>query len=208
MKKVKQSKIKTYVTTRLYIDELLKIESILSQGEGFEIVADGYSFDSVSDLYKERQGFVFNTVEISISKPYVNLEFGKLNSRLYCGSDDVLSEGLFAKLDSVLDSSRLRPSWLYTLYFIFSANILFAVGVLYLDMYSSFFQILSNILLVWSIWVFYVRGFRTSLVTVEKKNAKKNFLIRNLDQIAVGLIIALFSILGTLYIPRLFSGWF
>lgn len=70
MEKVKGSISKSYTPIRLYLDDLHEIEGILRiASKTINFIANGYSYDSLTELRDHRQQTTISNLEISTHGP-------------------------------------------------------------------------------------------------------------------------------------------
>ena len=205
MKKLKKSLNKEYLTSRLFLDDLEEIENILVSARNFEIKTEDYAFSNVAELKQHYLNQKLNSVQISIFDPYITVDLKKMWIRLYCSSDEDHSVGIFTKIDKILSKSTLKPNWLYSIFLLNILSVLFLSLQFFFKEKQHLFVLASYILLLWVLWVVYLRLQKSSLIQVQYRRDTKNIFTKNLDQIIIGVVISILSILATLYIPELLA---
>jgi hypothetical protein len=211
MKRINKSLSTEYPTVKLFLEDLIAIESILKESaENFEIATDDYTFTSVDELKNKYKNEKLSSIKISTRTPYINIVLNKTWVRLYCGSEEISTTGIYYKLDKILSAKVRKPRFLYSYYIIWIGNILLFASI------PSYFLpkkinpqilliggVLSLIWFIWILWFSYIRLFRSSDISLIKKVDLRNFFSRNKDQIIVGLINgiigAVIGIIGTIF---------
>jgi hypothetical protein len=197
---------KDYLTSKLFLDEIETIETILNGSEGnFKIKTEDYIFSTTAELREKFSNQKLTNIEITSRNPYISIEFKKTWVRLYCGSDDANSAGIFFKLDSILSKSSRKPGLLYSYYSFWIANILSTV-ITVITKKSSYELLTKNswvIIFIWLSWLTYIRLFNSGIIIVTKKHTAKNFFARNSDQLILILITAAVTVIITSYFPAL-----
>lgn len=205
MKKINKTLSKSYITARVFLDDLKTIEELIKDHQGYNIEAGDYEFKNVEELRNKYNNQKLNKVKISAHNPYITIEFHKMWVKLYCGSDDIESAGLFYKLDSIISSSSRKPSFIYSYYSIWFINIvLFLIprsSVIYNN--NLIFEIISPIFILWIFWVGYVRLLNSGEVVLSEKGDVKNYFSRNKDTITTAIISGLVVAIAMVYFPQL-----
>ncbi|MBP7118864.1 hypothetical protein KBA63_02150 [Candidatus Woesebacteria bacterium] len=211
MEKISKTLSKEYLPVKVFIDDLKKIEEVLNNitsSRDFEIRTSEYKFANIEELVEKCKGEKINYLEISIHNPYITIEFKKMWTRLYCGSDDMVGTGAFHKIDSIVSSTLRKPSFFYSYYFTWGFNILWLI---FLNLSSTAGKVITGFVLalsvVWIFWVGYIRLMNSSEIVFENKGSVGGWFIRNRDQLFVQIIITLVTIVGTVafthYFPEL-----
>ncbi len=198
---------KNYLTARLFLDDLKSIEELIGNNQSYKIEAGDYEFKDVEELKNKHSNQKLNNVKISAHNPYITIEFHKMWVKLYCGSDDTGSAGLFYKLDSIISSSSRRFSFIYSYYSIWIVNIAIFLIPKSSLIYSNklIFNSLTPIFVLWIAWVSYIRLLCSGEVILSGKGDVKNFFERNRDQIIVGIITGIVVAIIMVYFPQLQS---
>jgi len=207
MKKINKTLSKSYITARLFLDDLKSIEELIGNKRSYSIETEDYEFKNIEELKNKYNNQKLNKVKISAHDPYITIEFHKMWVKLYCGSDDTESAGLFYKLDSIISSSSRKPNFVYSYYSIWFINIiLFLIprtSVIYNN--NLIFGIISAIFILWILWVGYVRLLNSSEVILSEKGDVKNYFSRNKDTLTSAIISGLVVAILIAYFPQLIS---
>lgn len=208
MKQVSKSLSKTYLTAKVFLEDLEGIQTVLNKSEDFKIKTEDYEFSNVQELKSKYNNQKLNGVKISTRNPYVYIEFEKLWVRLYCGSDENTDAGVFYKLDSIISATSRKPDFLYSYYSFLLGDILFfiistLVGNSNIEKAEA--VILGTIFILWFMWVIYIRLFNSGEVILTQKGDMKNFLSRNKDQIVVGVFVAVVTVILTTLVTTYFT---
>lgn len=209
MKRINKSLSKAYPTVKLFLDDLTSIESILNESAmDFEISTEDYTFTSVDELESKYKNENLSSLKISTRSPYINIELNKMWIRIYCGSEETSTAGIFYKLDKILSAKVRKPRFLYSYYAIWIGNILILATPNSLlkkinPQAPEIELILTLIWFLWILWVAYIRLFKSSDISLVKRADLQNFFSRNKDQIIVSLINgaigAVLGIIGTIF---------
>jgi hypothetical protein len=204
MKRINKSLSKEYIPVKLFLDELESIEEFLSiDKSGYKIETENLEFLSIEELRKKYQNESITNLKISSTTPLASIEFNKLWTRLYVGSDSNSESGLFYKLDKIILTTTRKPSFLYSRYTLSFGYI----GFMFLKLLShgvtyQIFSILNYLLLAWILWVIYVCFSKHSEIVLSKRHDIKGFLARNKDQIIINFFTTsigfVLGILGTI----------
>lgn len=207
MEKINKTLSKEYLPVKVFIDDLKKIEEVLNNltsSIDFEIRTDDYKFTSIEELIANSEGEKINSLAISIHSPYISIDFRKMSTRLYCGSDDMVATGAFHKIDSIISSTLRKPSFFYSYYFTYGFNILWLIFLNISNVASKvILGFLLSLYFVWVFWVGYIRLMNSSEIVFENKGSVRGWFIRNRDQLFIGVIITLVTIVSTHYFPEL-----
>lgn len=191
MKKVEKSLSKKYPILRLYKSDLVDIFNLFKDHSAkFEIVADGFELDDLSELNKLKKQEIVD-FKIESHNPYFSVEFSGYSASIYLSDqDDIGQRGLADKIGEIL-SRRKSP-----LRFFATPWVYFPIGLIYL---SSLFLIkddtarwiifLGYILFVilWGIWGFRIDTKKHSVIYLYDPSVP-GFFKRNKDTILVSLI--------------------
>ena len=187
MEKLENSLSKSYAAIKLYLEELDEIEAIFKSTFGeVKFIANGYSYDSLTDLRTHRQQVVIYDLEITGFRPYVNFKAGRLSVRLYSASDDSAVAGVFFKLDNILRRASRKPAFLYSYPVIF-----IGMTSVYISDFPSWrhfepaIAIPAFVISPWILWVSAIRFWRSSVIILEYEARHQTFFRRNSDQLIV-----------------------
>lgn len=205
MERLKKSIAKEYITSRLYIEDLIEIQNILSSTTNFKIIVSDYSYENVEDLISNSTKKSFNDLSISTSNPHISLHITNDYTILRSYSDDDLSTGIFTKIDYVMSGATLKPNFVYSFYALFATNIVLGLTPVLSSELGEVSQLLSYISLVWMFWLIYIRMFNAHVIKLEKRENKTNFLKKNADKLLLITIGALITFLFDEYLAKLFN---
>src|SRR5437870_2543030 len=172
MKRIDKSISKNYFPLILRLDDLEEIEGILLEKGSTEVslqVGD-YRFDSVADLESNRKGDVFHDIEIKKIDPYLSVELKGLWARVYVGSSEPESAGVFYNIDQLLERRQRSLGFVYSYYFVWILNaILLLSGLLTAKKFVPFAVAngLSIFGLAVVIWILRVRLWHYSTIVVK-----------------------------------------
>lgn len=202
MEKLDESRSGEYSPVVLYLEDMEKIEQSLKvESRSFEIICEGYKYQSVSELASHRPSKEFKKLQIRAMDPYVTIEFSPYGVRLYVGVGGTKGAGIFYEIDEIIKNRRRRFSWIYSLNFTFFIMALgFITGILlkpiekHMGMATMLLVIALFLVFLawWTIWV----GFKPySVIRVMSK--QRNIFVRNRDQLFVAVVSAVIgAILG------------
>lgn len=201
----------------LFREDLEGIEEVIKK----ELNPNGYKLDLGSFEYQEIKEIPEDTNStnefyIHTSSPYIRIDFNKSSARIYAGDDDIKTVGVIKKLTDIISKRERVFLWYLSNSANFFAPALFFGSILLL---ASTVHKEVKPSVVWYVVVFTasllsglwgVIGFRGilkkfSLIEFFYRKNKPNFFFRNKDQIMVGIIIAVISVLGTIFIQKLFK---
>lgn len=196
-----------YLPVRIFLDDLEAMEELLSKkNSGYRINVEKFEFSNVKEMLKKYANKTVPNLKISLTNPYVTIEFNKMWTRLYVGSDNNFEAGLFYKLNRIISNTVRRPYFLHSYYFLIPCYIIFEIiillsqGIVYEVVYFS-----GYVFLVWNLWVVYVRLFKYSEIVLSKRRDKQSFFARKMDEVMVGIITAILGVLATIIAYKL--GW-
>ena len=213
IERITPSLYKEYPPIRLYLDDLEKIEHILSESKYISIRTAEYKFDGFDELkkkYFQNSGNISIILNVSTQTPVVQINLGGYRNSLFCSTSDVLGSGFFTSIDSILKKSSRRAGWpqLLTIYVTLSLSS-FALGATWksqlLEEAWPYVVGASASFLSWAIWVFYISSFRKLEVVMGNRGQSRGFFLRNRDSLVVAIISAAVSVALTLIMSRLFS---
>ncbi len=211
MKRIDKSISKNYFPVRLQLDDLEELErTLLEKGSGKVALQVGdYSFDSVADLESNRTGEIFHDVEIKKTDPYFSIELKRLWARVYVGSSEPESAGIFYNLNQLLERRQRSLGFLYSYYFIWILNAILLLSNL-LTAKKLIPLAVANGLSVFGltlvIWILWVRLWHYSTIVAKHKRDVTGFFARNRDSLIVAIVAAiigaLLGVVGTLLISK------
>jgi hypothetical protein len=202
MKKLDPSISVDYLPLRLNLDDVQAIETVLRESaKSISFEAEGFEFDSLDELTAKFRSRTLRNLKISSSSPHTQIDLSSHWGRLYVGSSEITSIGVFHKLDEVLKHAGIRMQLLY------NYNITWVFIVMYPLLgaltHEPIVTISAYLLgLAWILWIGYVRVSRHSMVSMISKSQSGTFFSRKKDDLILalisGLIGALLGIAGTL----------
>lgn len=195
---------KKYGPVVLWADNLDELISTLKVCESTLFVADDIQYDSVEEFVRERKGRKPRKVRVSGERPYIGIDldplWAKLDvSALSVSKDELLSLGLFKKLDAILSRCERKPKFLFSRRVWFVAIVLNFIALAYNPSYE-FAQIRANVYLVTGFVLLFpvltvlLRGH--SVVLPRFAGDVPSFFQRNKDSIVVAVVSAL---IGSLF---------
>lgn len=115
MKKLSKSIRKEYKCPHLFYDDLKKIIEILQEAkvESIEIKTDDYEYTDLTEVKKEDIKSK-NELEIKGHNPYFSLELSKHSATFYVGNSDIISSGIFKKIDEIIKKRERKILWFFT----------------------------------------------------------------------------------------------
>jgi hypothetical protein len=194
MEKIDKSLQKEYSPLVLYVDALEDIIGILSSAcSKVKIQTDDYKFDSISELKDYFKDCQPKSLKIESSSPYCTLELNSLQARLYIGSSNTESAGIFYKINDILVKSQRRPNFTYSYYFVALApNVIYLVNT-FIPKYISdtiLFLAIQLSVYAWTIWVLFIIVKKRSTITLESAIHKQGFFKKYSDRIKLSIIVA------------------
>jgi len=218
MKQIDRKQNKTYLPVCLYLDELSAIEKIINDAGGKPIIkiAD-CEFDSIADLVKNQSLLENNKLDealITSRTPSIYIFLRKTWASLEIDTSDLISTGVFTKIDKILKSCKRRTAWInhtwwgLLLLFIISVS-LFLILLFYFEIHfisKDILSILSPVQIAGITCLLYVIFYKinTTKIILQNRANAPSFFKRNKDQIIVNVIIAIIGailgIFGTLIV--------
>lgn len=202
MKRTAKSKSAYLDNLSLYLDDIEQILALLGDNCK-EITASGMGYEIERpreiDEYKELTKEQFKSLEIKGLIPYVTMSTYKHTFEsgiyVYISGDDTKSLGLFTAIVDILKKRQNRLITIYkSIFTYFLITVLIISTWLYLNTkYNLGGPALILALIVWVAIYFYIPGSRILKLNKEYSNQKRNFFVRNRDQIILLLIGALFG---------------
>lgn len=206
MEKIPQSLSKEFLPLKLYVEDLEAIEAVLKDllSEEIRIETGEFSFNNIEELAAHFDNHWLTELKITTYRPYyIYIEFTKMWARVYCASDDTQASGAFYKIQNILNNGLRKPSLAYSYYSIFAINILVASVVSFTShLKLAAVLMVAPIWYIWAAWVLYIRMRRHSYLVITRQSHISSFWHRNKDQIIVGILIAVMSIIGTMTITN------
>lgn len=219
MKKVSRAFSKSLDSRKIYRDDIVYIEDIIKNQlkfSGFKIIVDDYQFDSIDDIpedtspssmveiYGKSSGPQYNSLRVEVQKNYIWIYVSN--------SDSLDTKGAVNEIVQRLNQRRNIAIETVGKFSAFLAPILIGamVGLSNIISRKDFLKSTSPIILLIALvlilliitcgwwWAFK----RTSKVYFEKKHT--GFIKRNKDQITVGIIVSIITVILTLLVNATF----
>ncbi len=205
MKKLDKSIHKSYRPLILWADDLNEILSELRECSELSIVADNVKYDSLDEFILESKGRSPAELDIKVRDPYLTIEFSQYAARCFCSSSDVVSFGLFHKIDSILVRCERKPrqlfhyGWLMGIYGV----VILIFSIKPFKSYEYVHVLADLVVLSRMFYVIFVQLKRYSLIHPVYKSDRPSFFSRNLDNIIVAVISACIGAVGGVVATKL-----
>jgi hypothetical protein len=99
--KINSSTSENIENLSIYLKDLYFVEGILKDelgGESYSVTYDGYKYDSLKEMLKEKP--TKQEIQFNVTKPYISVDINKDGVRLYSGESNFETEGVIGKLKS------------------------------------------------------------------------------------------------------------
>ncbi|MBD9400834.1 hypothetical protein [Comamonas sp. CMM02] len=199
MKRLEASQSRQFSPLVLRLDGLREILTVLAPAEGVKIVADGMEYESVDELAGHLFGKSPRELKVTGSSPYLTVELSPFSARLYAGSDDLVSSGMFARIAAVLSAAERSPRALYKNSWVF----LLMVGLQVLSIVPALksmqqgFIGLFGLTIAWYLWINFIHLRKHGLLLTHEPKDGRSFYQRNADSIVVAVVSAILgAVLG------------
>lgn len=202
MEKITKSISKEYAPVVVYLDDLEAIENVLlEKSTHIEIKTEDYKYSSIKELSEKSKNKRIQKLHIESTNPYLNIEFDKLWTRVYCSLDSLEAAGIFWKLDQIIKGTRRlgKLSFFYKFSALWIINGIMVLVSKFLSLNLIIAQSVSVLLLAFTLWILYINLTRHSEIVLIYKSSKITFWNKNKDAIIVNLITALVTFALTLY---------
>ncbi|MBS1138845.1 MAG: hypothetical protein H6R13_298 [Proteobacteria bacterium] len=189
----------------LYQEELSAISVALAQDSGkLRIKTDEFEYDSLDELFSNF-GDSLNGLSLKREAPYISVDFDSRGGVwLYASHDDLISRGVFAQIQELLESKR-RHSYFILRRFVELSGWIGTAGIgAFLAAGHWREALLSSFLPLLSIAFIFIKP--RSILNRTSRAQTKNFWQRNSDQIVVALISAVAGSILTLVATALVPG--
>jgi hypothetical protein len=206
----KSSLSKSFGPLVLWLDDLEDIETRLqAHNPKLNIETEEYQFDSIAEFAEHFGGTIQRSLQITTSYPsFASIELTPRSATLSVATSGENASGAFFDLNEILSSRQRAIPWLYSFWIVQIVISIFwiSMGLSWtrwlpenIDNWLNLFLMFLLPLLIWTLWIPYVRSRHYSLIRVEHKGTAKSFFQRNRDQLAVAVIAALFgAVLGAI----------
>lgn len=214
MEKLKKHICKEYLPVKIYVDDLEKIVAVLDDNSiKYSLETDNYKYDSLTELINATADRKTKNLKIQTSNPYMTIEFHKMWAKIYVSVDDMLTTGLFHKIDEIINQSRRLIPFFYSYSFVWLVNILLPIESALLNRDGKLFPeyIDTTLYILWVFWLAratYIRLVKHSSIQLIKKEHVSSFLQRKRDDLILALLSALvgaiLGIIGTILTTKYF----
>ena len=208
MEKLKKHISKEYLPVKIYIDDLEKIVAILDDNSiKYSIQIDRYKYDTLVELINSSADRKTQDLKIETSNPKMTIEFHKMWAKIYVSVDDMLTTGLFHKIDEIINQSRRLIPFFYSLKFVWIVSIILPIESLLLNHDGKLFPeyIDTTLSILWVLWLpraIYVRLVKHSSIQLIRKEHVSSFFHRKRDDLILALLSAIvgaiLGIIGTI----------
>lgn len=214
MKKRPQNFSQDFKMPHLFREDLEDIENIIKDlsPREFKFETKDFEYNSIQEISKDFM--VVNDFHVQTQSPYISIDFRGSSARIYSGDDDIKTIGVVKKIADIISKrervflwylSNSAPFIVPALFFSF---ILLLASTVHKEVKPSvvWYIIVSTAFLLSGLWG--VIGIRSTLKNfsliefVYRKN-KPSFFLRNKDQIIVGIIVAIISVVATLFFSKI-----
>jgi hypothetical protein len=215
MERIKPALIKYYPPIVLGLADLEALDDVLRAAvKNYAVCAGDYRYESVAELSAHVGKKRINKLGFEGSEPHTRLNFATYEARVYVGDDDLISAGLFQKIDAILTPRVRRLSiiydsrtWLLIGATMGAASIMVGVAFMWAGRLPQAATsilpaaLLTAVILAGVTWSFWVSIKGHSVIGLS--SAPDNFLARNRDQILMAFVAALVGSIVTLLVTKL-----
>ena len=223
MERITPPLFRGYHHLTLYLDDLEEIEDILKGSDGLNFRSIEYKFENIAELSEQYKDQQLRSIRIFSFDPYVEIVLEKSVNILHCNtSDPTKGSGIFHRLDNVLTRASRKPRVLYPdfwhinimgsviiVIFIASiANLLLWDTAAYFPPFVKFgldsnVRISINLILASLVWWSLLT--RRVKIIISRRSQRRNFFVRNRDQLITNLIVAAASVTLALIASHFFQ---
>lgn len=212
MEKLKKNISKEYLPVKIYIDDLEKVVAVLDDNSiKYSIETDFYKYDSLAELVNSSTDRNTKNLKIQTANPYMTIEFHKMWAKVYVSVDDMLTTGLFHKIDEIINQSRRLIPFFYSYYFVWLVNILLPIESALINrdgkLFPEYFD--TTLYILWILWLAratYIRLVKHSSIQLIKKEHVSSFFQRKRDDLILALLSALvgaiLGVIGTIFTTK------
>lgn len=212
MRKLEKPISKHFPPLRLYLDDVHAIYNILKKscGGGVTVTTDNFEIKDMAK-FNDVGPEDIHTLKFDAREPYISLELGRSDARLWMNIDSTLNKGIAAEIEEVLSRCYRKIARIFANSFLsaFIGTIIFLVPALFIlfnikGLLSVGLFILFLVLYGLSFFfaaLFSLRRYSTIIFT--ERRGHKTFFSRNKDTILVGIISACVSAIFTAIITIL-----
>ncbi|MBV7417986.1 hypothetical protein KW830_05895 [Comamonas sp. CMM03] len=199
MKRLETVQSHRFLPLVLDLEGLREILTALEPAEEVKLVADGMEYDSVDELASHLLGKSPRELTVTARRPYLTVELSPTATRLFAGSNDLASYGMFARVAAVLSSAERSPRSLYKDFHV----LLVFVGLQALSYVPIFktFQLglfcVMGLVISWYFWICFIQLRRHGLLLTHESKDGRSFYQRNADNIRLAVVSAILgAVLG------------
>lgn len=215
MKKLSRHSEKTFSFVRLYLDDFYEIIELLKDGrESIKIEVGDFLIEEPKEVETLDKPFV-RELRIETSRPFLKIWLLPWFANLETYDDDVKTLGLFTKIKDILAKSQSSIRFFANIW-VFVVSIIIGISASTSAIYLAYLEQQKFIApLALAVFGIAFSAFATficimnrryqSLFILQRKSTKRNFFIRNKDQLALLTIGSLLT-LATQWILKLFWG--
>lgn len=218
MKKKTQSFKQDFKMPHLYREDLEEIEAVMKiiSPRLYKLETKDFEYTSIQDIPKD--ALTVSNFHIQTLDPYISIDFENFSSRIYSNDeDDIKTLGAIHKITGIIEKRERRSLWRSSKLSTFLAPVVILSPFLLMEFYSKeiiksnavlFVILISVALIMGTVW--FVIGYRATLknYSVIEFTCKKNipnFFARNKDQIIVGIIVAIMTVVLTVLFQNIFK---
>jgi len=200
----------------LFREDLEKLEAIIKELSPREYRFETKDFECkvIQEIPQDAERL--NDFHIQTHNPYISLDFNKNSAYIYSSDNTIKIMGAIKKIIDVVAKRERKFLWYLSNLATWLAPI-FLWTPLYLTMFleketikPNKILILASISIALLAFIWWIAGYRISLhnfsvVEFRYRKDKLNFLTRNKDQIIIGVIVTIFTVLATLLFQKIFK---
>ncbi len=211
LKKILPSISKQYKMPYLYLDELVQIEEAIKEAEPkeYKITVGNYEYENINEIPRDI-GTVYELMFLS-HDPCIYVIFGKDYATIRIDKSDVVSLGVFSKIDQILTKSE-RKFWLAAPYsalwfciFLCTLGLSNVLFIMILKQSVLGVSICSPIVVILGLYtiISYLNARKFCVIeTVPEKNKRVSFFKRNWEQLILISVGAIIGALATFLLER------
>lgn len=211
MQQLKQPIHKELPPLKVFLDEVRNIHSILAK-HCRDVTIETARYE-ISDIDKLVDIGIEQTHQLKFKahNPYISIELQKSGAHIFIGEDSTLSRGILNEIEEALSMCRRKVARFLSKWWFVN----FVLGLIFWSSIITTIKLLEG-LTVWVVcsvlaiiyiylWVY---GFRLSMyeystIVLSERRERKNFFVRNRDQILVNLLVAIVTAAFTLLAIKL-----
>lgn len=217
MKKKSQSFSQNFKMPHLFREDLEELENIIKDlsPRQCKFETKDFEYNSIQEI--SEKAMARNDFHIQMYDPYISIDFCKTSARIYSSDDDIKALGIVKKMSVIIEKRERKSLWKLSKLSNFLAPILIWSPFILMMFFSkeiiklNIVLFVITVLITWFMaiiwWMVAYHAYLKNFSFIEfvyKKN-KSNFFTRNKDQIIVGIIVAIISIVATLFFQYFFK---